>query len=523
VADHNERLRDDAPTGAIEYAHLVTADGTLERNERMEILTRLIPTFDRDYAVSFALTLALSVTIAVMGLATDSVAIVIGAMLVAPLMTPIMGFVGAIGLSLGRRATRAAILVLAGSFGSIGLAALLSRLLLDLQLGDEIMGRTSPDIRDLVVAVAAGAAGAYATAREDVSASLPGVAVAVALVPPLAVTGLLLDSGEYTLAWGSMLLFLTNLFAIALSALVVFAATGVVPLNTVIRDRTTGVTVAGIIVATVAIAVPLWSSSRNAAATSQLRTDVTASIDMWLVGTDLAITNLDIDNGADATVNLDLAGLDEPPEPFALATALAPLLGDTVAVNVRWDQRAQGSATADRPPTADDTDVATATLTAWVTTLADTGVGLDLVEVSVNGDDVTAVVSGPVAPPSDPTLPDTVAEALGRPVTLAVRWIQTIDPNAPNETPADTLRRLVTAWVGPRTSVRVIATDLTGSEQAGWNATVDLAAAGTPLGLDRLDDLVQRTLPGDVTVAVRTLPLEIADISADTFDAPTLD
>jgi len=318
-------------------------------------------------------------------------------------------------------------------------------------------------------------------------------------------------------------LFLTNLFAIALSALAVFAATGVVPLNTVIRDRTTGVTVAGIIVATAAIAVPLWSSSRNAAATSQLRTDVTASVDMWLVGTDLAITNLDSDNGADATVNLDLAGLDEPPEPFALATALAPLLGDTVAVNVRWDQRAQGSATADRPPTADDTDVATATLTTWVATLADTGVGLDLVEVSVNGDDVTAVVSGPVAPPSDPTLPDTVAEALGRPVTLAVRWIQTIDPNAPNETPADTLRRLVTAWVGPRTSVRVIATDLTGSEQAGWNATVDLAAAGTPLGLDRLDDLVQRTLPGDVTVAVRTLPLEIADISADTFDAPTLD
>ena len=130
VADHNERLRDDAPTGAIEYAHLVTADGTLERNERMEILTRLIPSFDRDYAVSFALTLALSVTIAVMGLATDSVAIVIGALLVAPLMTPIMGFVGAIGLSLGRRATRAAILVLAGSIGSVALAALLSAVVL---------------------------------------------------------------------------------------------------------------------------------------------------------------------------------------------------------------------------------------------------------------------------------------------------------------------------------------------------------------------------------------------------------
>lgn len=85
------------------------------------------------------------------------------------------------------------------------------------------------------------------------------------------------------------------------------------------------------------------------------------------------------------------------------------------------------------------------------------------------------------------------------------------------------MERLVTAWVGPRTSVRIIATDLTGGEQVGWNATVDLATADTPLGLDRLAELLKRTLPGDVTVAVRTLPLDIAGITADTFDAPTLD
>jgi len=71
--------------------------------------------------------------------------------------------------------------------------------------------------------------------------------------------------------------------------------------------------------------------------------------------------------------------------------------------------------------------------------------------------------------------------------------------------------------------VRVIATDLTGGEQVGWNATVDLAAADTPLGLDSLADLLERNLPGDVTVAVRTLPLEIVDIDGDTFDAPILD
>jgi uncharacterized membrane protein len=76
------------------------------------------------------------------------------------------------------------------------------------------------------VALAAGAAGAYATVREEVSAALPGVAVAVALVPPLATAGLVLEAGQVELAKGALLLYLANLVAIMSSGIAVFLATG---------------------------------------------------------------------------------------------------------------------------------------------------------------------------------------------------------------------------------------------------------------------------------------------------------
>lgn len=79
---------------------------------------------------------------------------------------------------------------------------------------------------DLVVGVAAGAAGAYVTVKPRALAALPGVAIAVTLVPPLAATGILLQHGEHRLARGAALLLLTNLAAILLAAMLVFLAAG---------------------------------------------------------------------------------------------------------------------------------------------------------------------------------------------------------------------------------------------------------------------------------------------------------
>ena len=175
--------------------------------------------------------LALSVVIAVLGLSLDSDAVIIGAMLIAPLMTPVIGTAAALVMGWPRRLAQAALAVLAGSAGAVGISfALVSVLPAGSQvLTPAVLSRTSPDLRDLAVALAAGAAGAYATAREDVSAALPGVAVAVALVPPLAASGFTLAIGREDLAAGALLLFAANLVAIVLIGSVVLLASGFVP------------------------------------------------------------------------------------------------------------------------------------------------------------------------------------------------------------------------------------------------------------------------------------------------------
>ena len=500
----------------LEFVRAVSADGTLDRKERIEVLQRLIPDVDRGAVTRFSVLLALSVTIAVMGLATNSAAVVIGAMLVAPLMTPIMAFSGAVGLGLARRAIRAGIMVAAGSVGSVLLSIILARFLPDIVLGSEILGRTSPDIRDLIVAVAAGAAGAYAIARPEISAALPGVAVAVALVPPLATTGILIETGNYVLAEGSGLLFLTNLFAIALVALITLFATGVIPtVKLVLRDRRMAATIIGIVIATVVIAVPLTSRSIDAVNSSRQQNDVMAEVDLWLGQRDLEVTQLEI---IGTRVTVEVTGLDEPPDAYALATRLVPLLGMDTEVTVRWDARAQGTASAGTPPAADPVDVATDVLQNWVDQTAAVGILLELLEVSVADGRVDAVVTGPVAPPASPGLPDLVAQALGAEVTLSVRWIQSFDPTLASEAPGVRIDRIVNAWIGARTSVRTVATDVTGSDLNGWNVLVDLATDGTPLGLGTLHDTLRTALPGTVTVTVRTLPLEVVD--ADTAPEP---
>jgi uncharacterized membrane protein len=96
----------------------------------------------------------------------------------------------------------------------------------DLTANSQITGRTSPGLLDLVAAMATGLAGAVALARRDVSAVLPGVAIAISLVPPLAVVGVCLGSGSVWLAIGALWLFLSNLLALVLAGTVVFTVLG---------------------------------------------------------------------------------------------------------------------------------------------------------------------------------------------------------------------------------------------------------------------------------------------------------
>ncbi|NRA98239.1 MAG: DUF389 domain-containing protein [Rhodobacteraceae bacterium] len=154
----------------------------------------------RDYWRRFSALLALSVIIATMGLTRDSGAVVIAAMLIAPLMTPILGIAAAMMLGWTQRALRLFFIVFIAALASIALAMLVM-FVADIPLGftlpREVTARTDPGIEELIVALAAGAAGAYVQLNRKEISLLPGAAIGVALVPPLSAAGILLYFGEY--------------------------------------------------------------------------------------------------------------------------------------------------------------------------------------------------------------------------------------------------------------------------------------------------------------------------------------
>ncbi len=170
--------------------------------------------------------LLLSGIIASAGVLSDSTATVIGAMIIAPLSTPIMGI--ALGI-VKRERLRAGRFVLAGAVLVVVVGYLFTFAMpgdLDLSSNSQITSRTSPGLLDLVAAVATGLAGAVGLSRRDVAAVLPGVAIAISLVPPLAVVGVCLGEGELMSAAGAGLLFVSNLVALVLAGTILFAALG---------------------------------------------------------------------------------------------------------------------------------------------------------------------------------------------------------------------------------------------------------------------------------------------------------
>ena len=179
--------------------------------------------------VKFVCLLVLAAGIATFGLLGDSVAVVIGAMIVAPLMLPIMGL--AYSVSIGdRSAILSSLLVsLAGIAMAIAVGFVLTLPIARVTNPEaihQVMIRTSPHLLDLMAALATGLAGAFALSRKDISDTLPGVAIAVSLVPPLANAGILFALGEPRLAAGSLLLFGTNYVAILLTGALVFGVMG---------------------------------------------------------------------------------------------------------------------------------------------------------------------------------------------------------------------------------------------------------------------------------------------------------
>ncbi|NRA38707.1 MAG: DUF389 domain-containing protein, partial [Planctomycetes bacterium] len=169
--------------------------------------------------------------IAGLGLIQNATAVVVGAMLVAPLMTPIIG--AGLGLVQGnaqliRNACKS---IGMGFIVALSIGLLLGWSVPDTAMNNELYGRGNPNAIDLFIALFSGIAAAYAMSRPNLSAALPGVAIAAALVPPIATVGISLALGDISNAEGAVLLFGTNVVAIIIGAAGVLHVVGMRPAN----------------------------------------------------------------------------------------------------------------------------------------------------------------------------------------------------------------------------------------------------------------------------------------------------
>ncbi len=281
----------------------------------------------------FFILIGLAALIAALGLIVNSPAVVIGAMLVAPLMSPIVGIgmamvlgdVRFLRLSLGAVARGLALAVFLG-----GLAGLLQ---LGRPLTPEILARTQPTLIDLAIALFSGMAGAYALSHSDAAGALPGVAIAAALVPPLAGMGIALTTGDFRSSFGALLLFTTNFVAISSAAALVFLVLGFRPSPAQKDRRQVRARTARMAVVLVAlVAALLGFTTYNLAQDSRQRAriyEVTEAQVTAVAGAELA--DLEIVSFADGRLQLEITARSTRPIPYNRVADLQESIGIQLA------------------------------------------------------------------------------------------------------------------------------------------------------------------------------------------------
>ncbi|MCW8929850.1 MAG: TIGR00341 family protein [Gammaproteobacteria bacterium] len=222
---------------------VIRIDNLPDENERVKYFKARLPFFsvaseerfkdlflqlrtDANINSLYIVLMLLSTLLASFGLFANSAAIVIGAMLLAPLMSPIISF--SMGLLRGddQLLTSSLMKIALGVSLAVFASSLLTLLLPLVDLSNEIKSRIHPNLIDMGVAVISGIAAAYTKAHKELLNSIAGVAIAVALVPPLAVAGIGIGRGELYIFEGAFLLFVTNLIGITLSTVLTFQFLG---------------------------------------------------------------------------------------------------------------------------------------------------------------------------------------------------------------------------------------------------------------------------------------------------------
>ncbi|GAA1699280.1 DUF389 domain-containing protein [Microbacterium sediminicola] len=256
---------------------------------------------------AFLIMLVLSGVIAITGVLADSTATVIGAMIIAPLATPILGI--GLGIVVGqlRLVLTSLAWVMIGLAIVVFIGAISARFVADpttLAVNSQVTGRTSPGLLDLAAALATGTAGAFAIARRDLSAVLPGVAIAISLVPPLAVVGVCAGVGAWDSALGALWLFLSNVVALIIASSIVLTIAGYAkdPASLPTAKRRRAYTVVG--VAAAVVIIPLALNTAVSVAIASWGLTIRDTTQTWIGdGTDVRMTGLSW-VGVNATVDL---------------------------------------------------------------------------------------------------------------------------------------------------------------------------------------------------------------------------
>lgn len=243
--------------------------------------------------------MVLSTLLATFGLMANSTSVVIGAMILAPLMAPIVSL--AMGMARGEGSlTLASIKTLLIGLLLALLSAMVATWIVDIQyVTNEIAGRLNPTLLDLGVAVVSGIAGAYAYAKSEVAKTLAGVAIAVALVPPLAVTGIGLGWMDWSVVYGSFLLFITNLFGIAAAAAITFWVMGYTSFARAKKGFGASALIVGLIA--IPLAFAFWQMGQKSSLTNSLE-----GIELVINDTAIRLESVDVQWGANPSVKLNV-------------------------------------------------------------------------------------------------------------------------------------------------------------------------------------------------------------------------
>ncbi len=196
-----------------------------DANDKYEATRKQIEE-NASFSKSYVVMNTLATIVACYGLLQDSTAVVIGAMIIAMLLGPITGIALALVDGNSTLLRKALLAEIGGATLVLSVAFLLGTVHREMPLTKEILARTSPNILDLMIALAGGAAGAYATVSPRISVGLVGVAIATALVPPLSTCAICVARGEVRLAFGGFLLFFANFVAIQFASSVVMWLSG---------------------------------------------------------------------------------------------------------------------------------------------------------------------------------------------------------------------------------------------------------------------------------------------------------